>query len=129
MATEDIRIEDGRIVVERAGTKPNVDVAASDVDSVSFVRGGEAQGESIGALVLHTKDGDVVIRVADDDAGEALKLVRDAGVNDKEDETEQSVGPALQDGEPVGAPSNEDNKLPIEQPNSPTGSKRRNSNK
>lgn len=128
MTTEDIRIEDGRILVERAGNKPNVDVAASDVDSVSFVRGGEAEGHSVGALVLHTKDGDVVIRVADDEAGEALKLVRDAGVGDSVEETEQSVGPAVVDGEPVGAPSNEDNNLPIEQPNSPTG-KRRTNNK
>lgn len=77
MATEDIRIEDGRIKVDRFGTKRNVDVAASDVDSVTFVRSGDPTGD--GSLVLHTKDGDVVIRVANDDAGKALASVRDAG--------------------------------------------------
>lgn len=77
MATEDIRVDDGRIKIDRFGTKTNVDVAASDVDSVTFVRSGDPTGD--GSLVLHTKDGDVVIRVANDDAGKALALVKDAG--------------------------------------------------
>jgi len=86
MATEDIRIEDGRILVDRFGTKTNVDVAASDVDSVTFVRSG-GDGQADGALVLHTENGDVVIRVANDDAGEALALVRDAGAGTSGEET------------------------------------------
>lgn len=74
MATEDIRIEEDHIRVDRFGTKQNVDVAVSDVDSVTFVRSsGDGQGD--GALVLHTDDGDVVIRVQNEDAGDALKLV------------------------------------------------------
>lgn len=74
MATEDIKVEDGRIVVERVGNKSNVDVPVSDVDTVSFTRGGEANGASDGALVLSTKKhGDVVIRVADHEAGDVLK--------------------------------------------------------
>lgn len=77
MATEDIRVEDGRILVERAGTKPNVDVAVSDVDSVTFVRSG-GDGQADGSLILHSDKGDVVIRVANEDAGKALKLVNDA---------------------------------------------------
>lgn len=122
MATEDIRIEDGRIKVERAGNKENVDVAVSDVDSFAFTRGGEAQGQSDGALVLYTKDGYVVIRVADDEAGEVLQRVYDA--MPKAEQTEQSTGPAVQDGEPVGAPANESENAPIEQPESPSGKRR-----
>lgn len=76
MASEDIKVQDGRFVVERAGNKPNVELPVSDVDSVSFTRGGEANGASDGALVLHSKKhGDTVIRVADDEAGKALKIV------------------------------------------------------
>jgi hypothetical protein len=72
MATEDIRFNDGRITVDRAGNKENVDVAVSDVESVTFARsaGNDPQGD--GSLVLHTGDGDVVIRVANDDAGKVL---------------------------------------------------------
>lgn len=72
MATEDIKVQDGHITVQRAGSKENVDVAASDVDSVTFTRG---VWNGPGALVLHTVKGDVVIRVDNDDAGEALSLV------------------------------------------------------
>lgn len=118
MATEDIRIEDGRILVDRAGTKPNVDVATSDVDSVTFTRSG-GDGQADGALVLHTDNGDVVIRVANDDAGKALTLLRDNKVGNKE--SEQEIGAALEDGKPVGAPANENENAPIEQPESPSG--------
>lgn len=79
MASEDIKVQDGRFVVERAGNKQNVEVSVSDVDSVTFTRGGEAEGQSDGALVLHTKKhGDVFIRVADHEAGKALALVNGA---------------------------------------------------
>lgn len=71
MTTEDIQIQDGRIVVERVEYKANVDVAVSDVDSISFTASG-TDGSKPGALVLHTKDGDQVIRVDDEDAGEVL---------------------------------------------------------
>jgi hypothetical protein len=125
MATENICIEDGRIKVERAGSKPNVDVAASDVDSVSFTRaGGDESGD--GALVLHTSDGDVVIRVANSDAGEALSIVYEACADTRA--TEQAVGPALQNGEPVGAPANESENAPIEQDDSPSGARREENN-
>jgi hypothetical protein len=73
MATEDIKVQDGHIIVERAGNKENVNVAASDVDSVTFTRG---VWDGPGALVLHTTKGDVVIRVDNEDAGDALSIVR-----------------------------------------------------
>lgn len=76
MATEDIKVKDGRIQVERLGDKENVDVAASDVDSVTFTR---SVWNGPGALILHTEEGDVVIRVENDDADEALALVTEAG--------------------------------------------------
>jgi hypothetical protein len=93
MATEDIRFEDGHLVVERFGTKQNVDVALSDVDSISFVRSADIFAE--GALILHLKKGivldesgegasvvqkDVVIRVANDDAGDVLSAIKGASV-------------------------------------------------
>jgi hypothetical protein len=81
MATEEIRVEDDRIKVDRIGTKTNVDVAVSDVDSVTFVRSGDPTAD--GSLILHTDNGDVVIRVANDDAGKVLKLVRDAAGSKK----------------------------------------------
>lgn len=78
MASEDIKVQDNRFFVERAGVKQNVEVSVSDVDSVTFTRGGEAEGQSDGALVLHTKNGDVFVRVADNDAGKVLALVNGA---------------------------------------------------
>jgi hypothetical protein len=78
MASEDIRIEDGRIKVERVDTKEDVDVAVSDVDSVTFIRSGGIDPAHDGALVLGTANGNVVIRVANDDAGKVLKAVYDA---------------------------------------------------
>lgn len=75
MATEDIQVLDGHIVVERPGQKENVDVAVSDVDSVTFTGSG-TDGSKPGALVLHTKDnGDVVIRVDDEDAADVITEV------------------------------------------------------
>lgn len=76
MATEDIKVQDGRIVVERVGNKQNVDVAVSDVESVSYIRG---FANATGALVLHTKSQDFVINVEVEDAGAALALVNNAG--------------------------------------------------
>jgi hypothetical protein len=100
MATEDIKVRDGRIQVERVAGKDNVDVAASDVDSVTFTRGGWG---GTGALVLHTENGDVVIRVENDDAGEALKKVRAVVKEDNEEEPETEL---TQDNEvPPAAPT------------------------
>lgn len=76
MASEDVRIENGHVKVDRVGVnKSNVDIALSEVESFDFHRGGEADGQSDGALVLHTKNGGIVIRVADHDAGKVLKLL------------------------------------------------------
>jgi hypothetical protein len=90
MSTEDIKVKDGRITVERIGEKQNVDVAVSDVDSVTYARGW-ALGP--GALILHTDDGDVVIRVDHEDAGDALALVN--GAIKKESATEVKQKPAV----------------------------------
>lgn len=90
MATEDIKVQDGHIIVERAEHKDNVDVVASDVDSITFTRG--VMGGT-GALVLHTTKGDVLIRVENDDANDAVSVVRSA-VREKpaEDQVEEESG-------------------------------------
>ncbi len=85
MATEDIRIEDGRILVERAEHKVDVDVAVSDVELVTFTRG---VGGGAGALLLHTVNGDVLIRVDNEDAGKALTALRTARVDIPNEDTE-----------------------------------------
>jgi len=81
MATEDIKVRDGRITVERIEGKENVDVAVSDVDSVTFAR---SSFGGPGALVLETAKGNVVIHVENDDAGKALSLVRSALKKDEQ---------------------------------------------
>lgn len=78
MATEDIKVENGHIVVDRIEGKQSVDIDASDVESVTFASSGGIDPEGDGNLVLHTKQGDVVIRVANNDAGEALAIVESA---------------------------------------------------
>jgi len=80
MATENLKIEDGKLVADRSGVnKSNLEVSLSDVESVSFERGGEGEGQSDGSLVLFTKDGNRhVVRVADHEAGKYLKAVYDA---------------------------------------------------
>lgn len=79
MASETIKVENGNIVVERTGiNKSNLEVSVSDVESVSFERGGEGNGQSNGTLTLFTKDGEFPIRVADHEAGKYLKLIYDA---------------------------------------------------
>lgn len=75
MATEDIKIRNGHICVDRVDGKQNVEVATSDVDTVSYTRG---VWGGPGALVLHTKKGDVVIRVEAEDAGKVLKRMKTA---------------------------------------------------
>ena len=73
MATEDVRIEKGHVKVDRVEGKQGIDVALSDVKSVSYTRG--AMGGT-GALVLHTKDEDYLIRVETEDASKILKMVQ-----------------------------------------------------
>lgn len=92
--TEDIKVENGHIIVERAEWKQDVDVAVSDVESVSFTSSGVGGGA--GALVLHTKNGDEVIRVENDDAGKALKIVYGALDKSTKDSTpKQAQKPAV----------------------------------
>lgn len=67
-------------------------MAASDVDSVTFTRSVWA---GPGALVLHTNQGDVVIRVENDDADDALEVVR--GVVKKETASELGAASASTD--------------------------------
>ncbi len=104
MATETVKVEDGKLVVERFGPgKSNLEVSLSDVDSVSFERGGEGEGQSDGTLTLFTKDGDYFpIRVADDEAGKVLKLI-----NNSEDKptAKSSKVTKTSDGEQVSKPS------------------------
>jgi len=80
MATETIKIENGTLTVERnAPGKQNLEVSLSDVDSVGFERGGEAEGKSDGSLIIYTKDGTAhPIRVADNEAGKYLKALYEA---------------------------------------------------
>ena len=83
MATEDIRIEDGHVKVDRVEYKSNVDVALSDVESVSYTRG--ARGGT-GALVLNLKNGgNELIRVEAEDAGRVLELLTDVNKPPAED--------------------------------------------
>lgn len=82
MATEDIRIENGRVLVERIEGKENIDVELSKVDVVTFTRG---VGGGDGALVFSTEDGESLIRVANDDAPEVLERIYAAkGDGDKD---------------------------------------------
>lgn len=73
MATEDVRVEKGRVKVDRVAGKESIDVALSDVESTTYERG--AMGGT-GALVLHTKDRDYVIRAEADEVGDLLKKVQ-----------------------------------------------------
>lgn len=104
MATETIKVENGTLIVERSGLyTPTLEVSLSDIDSVSFERGGEGENQSDGTLTLFTKDGDYFpIRVADDEAGEALKLIYDS--KDKP-VTKSSKVTKTVDGEQVSKPS------------------------
>jgi hypothetical protein len=82
MATEAVKVNGGKLSVERIDSKQSFEVSLSDVDSVSFERGGEGEGQSDGTLVLFTKDGErYTVRVADNEAGKYLKAVYD-GAND-----------------------------------------------
>lgn len=102
MATEDVRVEKGRIKVDRAEWKTNLDVAVSDVESVSYTRG--AMGGT-GALVLHTKDGqDHLIRVETEDAGDVLRKV---APKSKRDSDNLAPGPVAEESPAkVEAPAN-----------------------
>lgn len=77
MASEAIKVNDGTLLVERTGPgKSNLEVSLSDVDSVSFERGGEEEGNSDGTLSLFTKKGEVhTVRVADSEVGKYLKQI------------------------------------------------------
>jgi hypothetical protein len=75
MASETVKIQDGVLVAERNGPgKSNLEVSLSDVDSFSFERGGESEGQSDGTLTIFTKDGDrYPVRIADNEVGKLLK--------------------------------------------------------
>jgi hypothetical protein len=104
MATETIKVEDGKVLVERTGpNKSNLEVSLSDVESVSFERGGEGEGQSDGTLSLFTKDGQhFPIRVADDEAGKYLKKIYDAQDSKPVARTKQQK---VSDGEQIAKPS------------------------
>jgi hypothetical protein len=80
MASENIKVENGRFLVERDGrNKTSLDLALSDVDSYSFERGGEGENESDGTLTLFTKDKEYyTVRVADNEVGKYLKQIHAA---------------------------------------------------
>ena len=67
MGTEDIRIEGGRLTVDRpVAHKSNIDVDMSTVEQVHFERSPDPQAD--GALVLTTRDGEShLIRVSNED--------------------------------------------------------------
>jgi hypothetical protein len=102
MATETIKIDNGNVVVERQGiNKSDLEISLSDVESVSFERGGEGEGQSDGTLVLFTKDGNRhPIRVADNEVGQYLKKIYDAQDSKPVAKPKQKVS----DGEPETAP-------------------------
>lgn len=104
MATETVKVKDGKLVVERTGLfTPTLEVSLSDVDSVAFERGGEGEGQSDGTLTLFTKNGDYFpIRVADNEAGKVLKLIYDA---EDKPVTKSSKVTRTEDGEQVSKPS------------------------
>ena len=81
MATEIIKIDNGSLVVHRDKTYDDTsfELSLSDVDSISFERGGEANGASDGTLVLFTKTGErYTVRIADDEVGKYLKQIYEA---------------------------------------------------
>lgn len=76
MASETIKIENGTLKVERIAGKESLEVSLSDVDTVSFERSGEANGD--GTLVICTKDGERhAVRVADNEVSKYLKAISD----------------------------------------------------
>jgi len=103
MATETIKVEDGKVLVERnAPGKSNLEVSLSDVESVSFERGGEGEGQSDGTLSLFTKNGEhFPIKVADNEAGKYLKAIYDAQDSKPVAKPKQKTS----DGEVVSKPS------------------------
>lgn len=104
MASENLKLENGQLLVERVGPlKSTLEISLSDVDSVSFERGGEGEGQSDGALVLFTKDGNRhVVRVADNEAGKYLKAVYDA--KDSKPVAKAKPAQKVSNGEPETAP-------------------------
>lgn len=88
MATEDIRIEGGRLTVERP-VKPNTDVNLVEVKEIRFERSSDPTAD--GALQLIMYDGaEHVIRVSNDDVDEVLPDVYDkwrVGRREAADET------------------------------------------
>ena len=94
MATEPIKIENGTLTVTRVGrNKSDLEVSLSDVESVSFERGGEGENQSDGTLVLFTKSGDRhTVRVADNEVGKYLKAVYDA--KDSKPTAKEKAAPA-----------------------------------
>jgi hypothetical protein len=106
MASEKIKVDNGNLVVDRSGVnKSTLEIPLSDVDSVSFERGGEGEGQSDGTLVLNTKDGDrYTVRVADDEVGKYLKQIYSA----TEEKPAARKTQKVVDSEPVNAPADSD---------------------
>lgn len=80
MASENIKIDNGVLVVSRnTPGKLDLEISLSDVDSVSFERGGEGDNQSDGTLVIFTKDEDRhTVRIADNEVGKYLKQIYEA---------------------------------------------------
>jgi hypothetical protein len=77
MATEKIKVDGNKLVVERTGPgKSDLELSLSDVDSVSFERGGEGENQSDGTLTLFTKNGESYpVRVSDNEVGKYLEPI------------------------------------------------------
>lgn len=90
MATEDIRVENGHVTVERpVEHKDNVDVDLTTVESVYFERSLDSKAD--GALVLNTRDGKAhLIRVANDDADDVLGPIYKAWRGSRKDAVEDA---------------------------------------
>ncbi len=89
MGTEDIRILDGHLTVERPVVhKDDIDISLSDVDDVSLERSPDPSADS--ALVVTTKDGTAhLIRVANDDIDDVWVAVHEAWRSSTKEEVPQ----------------------------------------
>lgn len=88
MATEDIRVEDGRLTVERPA-KDSTDIDLLDVRTLSFERSSDPTAD--GALWLKMHDGaEHVIRVSNEDVDNVLPDVYDAWRSSRKEAADSS---------------------------------------